>query len=253
MKFQKLKVVLLNLIALSLIATVRAVYAAPSIIDLEGVINEGYPNTGGFVAQDATSLTVTTPNTSVNVKDCLVVLATSQADSLNIATTTGRSTQWKALPDVPTIPFAGAPYAWIAVVTANQRNAISATITSSTATNINAIMFDVTGAVCLVDNSKYIDGTVLDPNQVIDTPPMRANHDGDLVVAFAATQYPEAMPAVASPIGASDLNWLGLGGVYPTAGSPMLFEEDVAIGSYTGRFNMSTFPGYDSTVIFALR
>jgi hypothetical protein len=242
----------LLMVFLSLVATAQLAYAAPSIVDLDGVINEGYPSTGGFVAQDATSLTVTTPNTTPNVRDCLVVLATSQADSLNIATTAGRTTRWLPMPSVPTIPFAGAPYGWVAIVTANQRNSISATITSDSATNINAIIFDVTGAVCLLDTAKFTEGG-LAPGQGIGTGPTRANHDGDLLIAFAATQYPEGIPAITSPTGASDLNWLGLGGVYPTAGSPMLFEENVPVGKYLGGFNLSSSPGYESPAIFTLR
>jgi hypothetical protein len=247
MKFQRLMMAVLSMMLVA-----KAAHAAPSIVDLDGVINEGYPDTGGFVAQDATSLTVTTPNTTPNVHDCLVVLATSQADSLNIATTAGRTTRWLPMPSVPTIPFAGAPYGWVAIVTANQRNSISATITSDAPTNINAIIFDVTGAACLLDTEKFNEG-VLYPGQGIQSAATRANHDGDLLIAFAATQYPEAVPAITSPTGASDLNWLGLGGVYPTAGGPMLFEEDVPIGSYYAAFDMSAFPGYATVVIFTLR
>jgi hypothetical protein len=240
-----MKLPVLIIVALSLFATVPAAYAIPSIVDFNDVFYEGYPNTGGFIARSASSLTVTTP-TGVTAGDSLYILTTG-IDTLNASVTTvgtpGLTGKWFAVPNLGVLfPNLGGLYAFTSFINTSQATPLSATITLPSAGNINAIIFEVTGG-------SSPPGTSVRPTNVnrpravqtasVLTTSINPGHADELLVAFAASSQPELIPGTTTS-GFTDLNWLGIGGEYPTAGSPAAYAIGGAPQKYPVTFNMSS-------------
>jgi hypothetical protein len=61
----------------------------------------------------------------------------------------------------------------------------------------------------------------------------------ELLVAYGASSQPELIPGTSTP-GFTDLNWLGIGGEYPTAGSPAAYGIGGVPEKYTITFDMSS-------------
>jgi hypothetical protein len=226
-------------------------FAQPSIVDFNDVLNEGYPNTGGFEAQNATSLTISTPNATVTKNDQLIVLATHIGDNrsgitTSIATVGTHVTKfWNGIRGMSKVRVSGlgSVYAWYANVENTQTDGATVTITTSAPTDIDAIIFEVTDTA-----SPPIDGLTGKANQsnaaTFTTPVLTTKKTDDLIIAFSESQYPAADPPILTP-GFDDLNWLGIGN------APAAFGAVGAAGSYSVEFAQSK-TGHALAAIFAI-
>lgn len=229
----------------------HVLFAQPSIVDFDDVLNEGYPNTGGFVGHDITALTLSTPNATVTANDYLVVLATQIGDNEEGATASiatngasGITARWVTVSNFSNIRVngLGSLFAWVAHVMESQSNGVSVAITPSVATDIDAIIFEVTGTNQAIDTIggkvKHFTGT----GTTFTTPSLTlSNGIPGMIVAFTATRSAEGNPAVLTA-GYSDLNWLGIGGDYPASGDPAAYGVASENGSYSVTFAESV-PG----------
>jgi hypothetical protein len=220
-------------------------HANPYIADIDGVLNEGYPISGGFAASNATTLTVSTPNTSVLPGDKIFVLASHIGDNAagitaSISTVAGTAGPWIMAPVISNHRIAGVGtlYAWVAPTSQQiQKSGVTAKITTSAPTDITAIIFDVSdGAIEMrlpAVESQSKQGTTF------KTPTIKATAD-NLIIAWAAAQFPAANPGVLTP-GFDYLNWDGLAA----------YEANVDAGSYSVEF-AQTESGGALAAIFAI-
>jgi hypothetical protein len=128
----------------------RVGYAAPSIVDFNDVYYEGYPNTGGFVAHNASSLAIRTPS-GVTAGDNLYILTTgipTLEPKPTVATIgpRGQTSPWFAVRNLDFLASdLGVLYAFTSSIKTTQMTPLSVRITLSSPSNINAIIFEVTG------------------------------------------------------------------------------------------------------------
>jgi hypothetical protein len=240
LRFQRLVIIILGLMAIA-----PAAQAAPSIVDFNDVYYEGYPHTGGFVAHNASSLTVTTPS-GVTAGDSLYILTTGIATlDPNVVTVgnPGLTNQWFAVRNLNELfSHLGGLYAFTAYIKTTQTTPLSVTITPGSPSNMSAIIFEVTGGSSPPGTSvrpTNVRGPIGVQTGLFVTTSIKPVHADELLVAYAASLQPELIPGTTT-LGFTDLNWLGIGGEYPTAGSPAAYAIGGAAEKYSITFNMSS-------------